>query len=334
MEAAIFGWPPSSFPERGNTMYEVPPRTVDALRRAMNMLERKEERGDETDTRTRAMSGDMKAARTVRRWDREDGAKQVPTCLPDGSDVTTIRQMVSLMGVHEKVAAAYVLGARDVHPQLYLEAKELLPPPESDKEGVAIMLFPDINDARQLNVDGGTPWDSLHVTVGYFGKVGEVEEEEVLQHARALADMFPPFFVDMNGVTRFSAPEGDALVVNVDAPVIEDIRRALVDLCEEQGTPLVRNHGYTPHMTIGYLDDVSESPISRWVARRVRMSTVVLGYGGSYTHLPFMGSVTGTKDVHSASVPCLRTTTSVAERFAGRVRTIHTKRRKKKPRKE
>ena len=257
--------------------------------------------------------------------------RDFPTCLPDGSDVSTVAQVAAMMGVGEKVAAFYVLEQKGLCSAIYAEAKGLTTPPKSDEEGVAIMLMfpPDVS--RQIAIQGGTPPEQIHITVGYFGKINEAPSLAELQKLCAhLATMHQPFKVRLSGLTRFSGKDRDAFVVNVASPDVEDVRRALVLLAEDAGLDMRREHGYTPHVTLGYLEHDDPVPMQRWQEVEVPVTHIVLGYGDNYEPFTLYDHV---KDVHSGSlgtaIPNLRTHGYVAERFSGRVRKLRAK--KKKP---
>ena len=253
-----------------------------------------------------------------------------PFYLPDGRDVETVQQVAAMLNVSRKVAAYYVLSQEGLNDVLYEEAKALVPAPASDDNGVAIMLYPSKNDAQQLTLPGGVPANKLHCTLGYFGKIdkpGIPDKEELIKACSTLVDGVIPLLVELNGIARFTSGEDrDPVVVTCDSPDIEDLRNHLLTLSLVDDLKMVRNHGYCPHMTVGYVQADEELPVHRWIARKVLFDTVVLGYGKEYIGFPLK---VGTKDVSTGSAGSLPTSGITS----ARVRLSSAVRRKRKPRK-
>lgn len=160
----------------------------------------------------------------------------------------------------------------------------MLPEPDYS-DGVALMLRVPSEAADQVDLLGMDP-ENLHITVAYFGSIDDAElsssRDEFLAYGQQICAETMPFSVTLNGITRFSADgdDGDPLVVNADAPELEDLRRRALD---EAPIPPKRNHGYSPHMTIGYLDPSEENPVDRWDTLQVQLTEVVVAWGPDET---------------------------------------------------
>lgn len=277
-----------------------PTDAVLAIENAIRLLERKSQRKNEAQIRRAANRGDTKALRIVRTWAREDGRKAFPHYLPDGRRVSSLNQVAALMNTTRLVAAAYVREQKDVLPELRLEAKKLLPPPDNDADSVGIMLMMDPEDAIWLT--GGSEVamlhgpEDLHITLGYFGDMEEAPDKSYLTViCKALAQSFDPIEASIAGLTRFNGAEdspNDAIVLNVDAAKIEDIRVALLN--SDYDKTMVRNHGYTPHITIGYLPKTEELDFTRWPTtakpdehkKEIRINRITLMYGRDHIDYP------------------------------------------------
>lgn len=167
--------------------------------------------------------------------------------------------------------------------------KELKPAPDSDRGGVCLFLQPGMASAEGITnqVESTLPPQELHVTLAYFGMTDEVPEEltfsRLLGWAEALAEHHGPFFARLNGMSRFNGEDQDAVVLNVDAKEIEDIRAHTMNLF---GNYVNRSHGYTPHMTIGYLDKESDLHIQRTPPiDDVYIEYITVAYGREYVRV-------------------------------------------------
>ena len=234
--------------------------------------------------------------------------KEVPLCLPDGSDFATVEQVAVMIGESEKVTAWYVLGTKGLPVDLYRQAKALVSTPESFKDGIAIMLQPSLAEAEQIAMYGGADASELHVTLGYFGSdPAKVSESELKELCEYLTQDLKPMVVDLNGITRFSVDEPDGLeplVVNVDSRELEDARISFLSAVKFKDLTknLYRNHGFSPHMTLGMVQTDAPMPIQRWMPRKCTLRDLVLGYGTKYTYWDLSSGNNYTKDVHTGSV--------------------------------
>lgn len=248
---------------------------TDPITQALDLLMRKLDRENEPIIRKAALSGDIEAKSIVRQWNREDGAKRVPLFLPDGRDVGSVSQIASLMGESKMTAAHYVLETEGLPEHVVLEAKGLTAGEDyTDFVMVSLEFTPE--DQKRLAQPGGLPPEELHVTLGYYGDSRERDDEALLRRiTRNLAESIGPFEVQLNGLTRFSGDESDPIVVNVDSPIIENLRAML----QQQGPKIESEHGFSPHMTLGYIKPEEDTPFRRWEPLTVTIETIALHYG-------------------------------------------------------
>lgn len=142
---------------------------------------------------------------------------------------------------------------------------EQLPNTNPEPTGVMVALYPADDVAHALALDGGEAAEELHVTLAYLGDVDEVGDVEAL---RKLVEQFAAETYDVDGqvsgLGRWDAGDaGDAFVALVDAPDLPDVRTDLVDELEAAGYKVRRDHGFTPHITLAYLDAQDPSPLER-----------------------------------------------------------------------
>jgi 2'-5' RNA ligase len=111
-----------------------------------------------------------------------------------------------------------------------------------------------------------------HITLVYVPKAAEDVGQDVVDRAvQALRDVgadTPPIDAKIQGWAYFDGAEKDgkpatALVALVDAPGLAELYVEMKSALERVGMPAANNHGYTPHITFGYLQQgerVSDLP--------------------------------------------------------------------------
>jgi 2'-5' RNA ligase len=129
-------------------------------------------------------------------------------------------------------------------------------------DGVMVALYPPAAVQRELAVPGGSPADDLHITLAYLGDGSSWSTEATEKVADALADVVSrsgALAGSVGGLGQFPAgPDGAPTFVPVDVPGLVELRQAIVDTLAAVGHPQVSEHGFTPHLTLGYgLSDVA-----------------------------------------------------------------------------
>lgn len=142
--------------------------------------------------------------------------------------------------------------------------EQLEAPPAADALGAMIALYPP-EDVVQALVAAGAVTDpsDLHVTVAYVGDAEGVDPAVLLEAAQAAAAGMGPVVGEISGHARFTGGEQDVLVALVDSPDLETLRAAVIDSLLVNGIDPVLNHGYTAHITLGYLAPDAPSPMDR-----------------------------------------------------------------------
>lgn len=119
-------------------------------------------------------------------------------------------------------------------------------------EGSMVALHLDADTAATLAALGGQAPDTLHVTLAVLPD-GVEDPEEVAQILSGLAAWLPEFAGQVGGLGMFQpGPDGVPVIALPDVPGLDAARVAVVEALEEAGVVVAQNHGFTPHITIGY----------------------------------------------------------------------------------
>lgn len=149
-------------------------------------------------------------------------------------------------------------------------------------DGCMIALYPPPDLAQALAVDGGLPPEEMHVTVAYLGDTADIDVDVLREVVAQLAER-QPFTVQFAGHARFTGGDKDVIVALADSPDLEDLRRDTLDALRERGIEVPRDHGYTAHCTITYLDPDDEAPLTRLDAQPVEFTTLAAVHGKDRT---------------------------------------------------
>ncbi|MEV5944234.1 2'-5' RNA ligase family protein [Streptomyces sp. NPDC051994] len=152
-------------------------------------------------------------------------------------------------------------------------------------DGCMIALYPPPELAEQLAVEGGLPADELHVTVAYCGDAADIDGDALRETVAELAAR-RPFTAQLAGLARFAGGDQDVLVALVDSPDLEDLRRDTLDALYERGVEIPREHGYTAHCTLSYLDPDEVAPLDRLEAQPVEFTALSAVHGPERSDIP------------------------------------------------
>lgn len=158
---------------------------------------------------------------------------------------------------------------------------------EPDYTGHAMVaLYPGEKAAAQYAITGGLEPGKMHVTMAYLGLAEEVDKEAVEAALNSLPAR-QPFVAAVSGHARFTGGEEDVLVALVDSPDIEQLRIDLLKALKKQGISIPRDHGFTPHMTLAYMDAQALAPIVRLEPGELKFNAVWLKHGKAKASYPF-----------------------------------------------
>jgi len=139
------------------------------------------------------------------------------------------------------------------------------------------------------------PVDEMHVTLAYLGSTddpGWMPDEEALEsELTKFAQGWPALSGTLNGIGRFmDAPDKDCIYLNFDCPDLPRFRQALVAFLKGADADPLETHGYTPHMTLAYIDKEMPTPTIPLQPVPVTFDSLWESYGeaGDYT-IPLSG---------------------------------------------
>ncbi|MFD9632837.1 2'-5' RNA ligase family protein [Streptomyces violascens] len=159
-------------------------------------------------------------------------------------------------------------------------------------DGCMIALYPSPELAEQLAVEGGLPADELHVTVAYVGNAADVDGDALREAVVELAAR-RPFAAQLAGMARFTGGDKDILVALVDSPHLEDLRRDTLDMLYDRGIHIPRDHGYTAHCSLTYLEPDEAAPLDRLAPRQVDFTALSAVHGTDRTDNPLEHPIAG-----------------------------------------
>ena len=161
--------------------------------------------------------------------------------------------------------------------------------------------------------------EDLHVTLLILDELASpaVEVDALLAVVQAFAESWPALELTINGIGRFTQEEEeeaplpedgerrpDPLFANVDCPHLPRFRHELAQALKMAdvdtpapaaapsgaGAGVNTDHGYTPHMTLGYLSPDAPTPSFVVQPTTVYADAIHLHWGGQHTAFPLTGS--------------------------------------------
>lgn len=151
---------------------------------------------------------------------------------------------------------------------------------EKAHEGVMVGLFLAPEDAEAVALEGGEPPEELHLTLAYLGGAGNLEGRESIERiVQALAEETPPVEGVTSGTGVFTGGEQDVMWLHFDSADLPAFRQELVERLEGSGFDLGSDHGFTPHITLMYADDITSVP-NVADGRELRFTELTLAWGG------------------------------------------------------
>ena len=133
--------------------------------------------------------------------------------------------------------------------------------------GVMVALYPPRDVAEKLAHPDGTPAAELHVTLAYLGDADQLpgHPDDLADLVRQTVEEAGPLEGTVGGIGRFpDHGNGAPTWVPVDVPGLSALREQIAGAISRSplGGALRTDHGFTPHMTLGYdlPDDVPAAP--------------------------------------------------------------------------
>lgn len=184
--------------------------------------------------------------------------------------------------------------------------------PEGKKKrqnkGLMVAFWLPKETADALALPDGEPPDQLHLTLAFHGNADELGKEKIasiLKAVETVAKQHPPLEGVLSGIGRFNASESsgskDVVYLSFDAPALPHFRQELVNALTKADVPPYNNHGFTPHITLAYIDKDAPTPIQRTENHAVRFDKIVVTVGDE--HHPFDLQEPQPLPIHDAPLP-------------------------------
>lgn len=178
------------------------------------------------------------------------------------------------------------------------------------RRGIMVSVEPTDEQRAALALpasEGGVPPEELHVTLGYFGGVDELEDGEAVACRDAIseavavtAEWGAPLDGSITGVTTLGDDDPPAQVGLVDAVGLGELRAGLVAALREKGADewLRTNHDFLAHLTLAYRDAPLDESVT---GAPLRFDALWLHFGEEPAErFPLAGPrAVGGADVHS-----------------------------------
>ena len=164
--------------------------------------------------------------------------------------------------------------------------------------GVMVALFPSPEVAAQIAAIAGVGIapEQLHVTLAYIDSadmLSDAQIAKIIVKTECLAKESDPIIGTINGLGRFNASQSsdgqDVIFAVVDLPGLDEIRAELIEELDECECEVSDDHGFTPHMTLAYIDTGGISPVATVPTIPVRFDSLTVAVGGKRVDFPLLG---------------------------------------------
>ena len=164
---------------------------------------------------------------------------------------------------------------------------------QADTDGVMVCVRPPEHICQALVGLGTEDFDNLHVTLAYLGKTDGVDRGLLIDVVAEVAKMFPALMGKVGGFGVFLNGDENVLVALIDSPGLEDIQVHLSDALQLDGLPVHQDHGYQPHLTLAYGEDVPDVPeeVPADAAGAWPIAELIVSYGAEWVPIPLSGSL-------------------------------------------
>lgn len=174
---------------------------------------------------------------------------------------------------------------------------------------IALMLAPDAQQALR-DIAQLPDAEADHLTLAYLADDAAAIESlknAILTALGSMAMFTPSIEGEIGGVARFSATDGqDALVALYDSPALADVQHTVCEAMEYAGVVLPDDHGFTPHITLTYLNPDAPLPIETLPRLPITFHAISLVWAGERIDLPLSTSAKAGAPLtgNSAHAPC------------------------------
>jgi 2'-5' RNA ligase len=159
---------------------------------------------------------------------------------------------------------------------------------------VIVALWLKDKDASKIalsdnDIDSGScePKDNFHITLLYVGDAEALKDKkEMIQTAvETFAKKHKPITGVVGGVGCFNGDEkGKPFYASFDSPDLNEVVQSLTSMMESLDIELDKTHGFTPHITLAYLDSDSALPNIDFANHKVTFDSITLAWAGEQFH--------------------------------------------------
>ena len=153
---------------------------------------------------------------------------------------------------------------------------------------VAFYLPTDV--AKKLAVPGYETPTKLHLTLAYFADVSDIDREALVNVLTGFSRYAGVLEGKISGIGRFigDAPGStkDAVYASFDSPRLPEFRQSLIENLERAGFDADPTHGFSPHITLAYVDRGKASPCDTVPALPIRFEEISLVTADARTDFP------------------------------------------------
>jgi HK97 family phage portal protein len=156
---------------------------------------------------------------------------------------------------------------------------------QQDHTGVMVAFFLDSDNAKLLAVPGGELASDLHVTLAYLGEKSDFSPSDITALKRVVSSFASSqqyFTGALSGLGRFTtvdAGEPTPVYASVDAAGLPAFREALVEALRSADFTPDTTHGFTPHITLAYVDAAKPMPLKSVKALNLSFDELTLAVG-------------------------------------------------------
>ncbi len=155
--------------------------------------------------------------------------------------------------------------------------------------GAMVGLFPSPDVAAQLAHGADEKARDIHLTLAFLGDASKLKDIDKLKAAvRGFAATCPPISGIVSGTGYFTAADQNVAYASADLPDLGHNRERLVDVLKRAGFPPSTDHGFTPHLTLGY----GGEEVSAMVAKpglKLTFDKITLALGDKRMSFPLTG---------------------------------------------
>ena len=130
--------------------------------------------------------------------------------------------------------------------------------------------------ADRLCMSGGIPAGEMHISLAYIKDYHDIQTlVQIVGLFTAQHPLLP--IMKIGGVGRFFHEGEDVLYAAVDSPTLSGFRENLMKHLDQFSIPYSMEHGFTPHITIAYIDKslptprLSEEVALSWVVSSIEV---------------------------------------------------------------